>query len=244
MRHTLAAMTLAGAACLPAASAMAYPIDCAIFLCLAGGWPASTECSAARAEFIRRITPFPIEPPLQIWRCPMQASFRDKDRATEKLFDIAFRDRHQRYPSSAWLLNHPLTQADAGSVPFAPFDGGAGRDGAALEMVQAIPNPDRKADIDISDPDFDFVRSIKVWHVRGFQQSKKDEGCRRYQSTDVGSYGEQGEFHWSDAPAGAVPESFVFRNGYGTDCPLAGVRAVFVEWRDYQGNYGFEQVDY
>lgn len=51
--------------------ASAYPIDCAILLCLAGGFPASGECSAARAEFLRRVTPWPIEPPLQVWRCPM-----------------------------------------------------------------------------------------------------------------------------------------------------------------------------
>ena len=51
----------------------AYPIDCAILLCLAGGFPASAECSAAKLEVIRRITPFPIEPPLQLWNCPMRA---------------------------------------------------------------------------------------------------------------------------------------------------------------------------
>lgn len=55
------------------ASAQTYPIDCAILLCLAGGWPASTECALARAEFIRRATPVPVEPPLQIWRCPMRS---------------------------------------------------------------------------------------------------------------------------------------------------------------------------
>lgn len=51
--------------------AQSYQIDCAILLCLAGGFPASAECSAAHAEMIRRITPWPIEPPLQLWRCPM-----------------------------------------------------------------------------------------------------------------------------------------------------------------------------
>ncbi len=51
--------------------AVAYPIDCAIILCLAGGFPASAECSAAKAEVIRRITPIPVEPPLQLWNCPM-----------------------------------------------------------------------------------------------------------------------------------------------------------------------------
>ena len=52
-------------------AAKAYQVDCAILLCLAGGWPASAECAHARAVFIRRITPWPLEPPLQIWRCPM-----------------------------------------------------------------------------------------------------------------------------------------------------------------------------
>ncbi|WP_273794973.1 hypothetical protein [Brucella intermedia] len=54
------------------ANAIQYPIDCAIVLCMAGGFPASTECLAAKAEVVRRITPIPVEPPLQIWRCPMQ----------------------------------------------------------------------------------------------------------------------------------------------------------------------------
>lgn len=65
-----------GAACASAAlasaqPAQAYPIDCAILLCMAGGFPASAECSAAKAEVIRRITPWPVEPPLQLWNCPM-----------------------------------------------------------------------------------------------------------------------------------------------------------------------------
>jgi len=53
------------------AVASGYPIDCAILLCLAGGFPASSDCAAAKIEMIRRITPFPIEPPLQLWNCPM-----------------------------------------------------------------------------------------------------------------------------------------------------------------------------
>ena len=63
--------TGAVAASLLAGPVAAYPIDCAILLCLAGGFPASAECSAAKAELIRRITPWPVEPPLQLWRCPM-----------------------------------------------------------------------------------------------------------------------------------------------------------------------------
>lgn len=60
--------TLIGAPVQPVA---AYPIDCAILLCLAGGFPPSAECTAAKAEMIRRITPWPVEPPLQLWNCPM-----------------------------------------------------------------------------------------------------------------------------------------------------------------------------
>lgn len=70
---TASAISLAAAMTLGATAteSKAYPIDCAILLCLSGGWPASAECSAAKAEVIRRITPTPIEPPLQIWRCPI-----------------------------------------------------------------------------------------------------------------------------------------------------------------------------
>ena len=68
-----AACALAGATA-SVSPAQAYPIDCAILLCMAGGFPASVECSRAKAEVIRRITPWPVEPPLQLWRCPMGIS--------------------------------------------------------------------------------------------------------------------------------------------------------------------------
>jgi len=55
-------------------AAQSYPIDCAILLCLAGGFPTSAECTAARIEMIRRVTPWPVEPPLQLWNCPLRAS--------------------------------------------------------------------------------------------------------------------------------------------------------------------------
>lgn len=80
MNRLLASLAVASTAATIAATtapAVAYPIDCAIFLCMAGGFPPSAECSAAKAEVIRRITPWPVEPPLQLWRCPMSV-----DRAT------------------------------------------------------------------------------------------------------------------------------------------------------------------
>ncbi len=112
--------------------AAAYPVDCAILLCLAGGWPSSAECAHARAVFIRRITPWPIEPPLQIWNCPMRASFR-KPAVLERMIAIS----------------------DATSVPMLPM-GPASDDGVALRVAG-------QADVDISDPAFDFIRSIRVF---------------------------------------------------------------------------------
>ena len=44
----------------------AYDIDCAIILCMAGGFPPSAVCSAAYAEMIRRITPWPSLPPFGV----------------------------------------------------------------------------------------------------------------------------------------------------------------------------------
>ena len=108
--------------------AAAYPVDCAILLCLAGGWPASAECAHARAVFIRRITPWPVEPPLQIWNCPMRASLDREKAPMERLFEIATRKEGVLRPQSS---------ADS------PTE---------LHLVQD------RADVDISDPVYDFVR--------------------------------------------------------------------------------------
>lgn len=71
-KFTMLVGAMAAAVSMTAAQpAAAYPIDCAILLCLAGGFPPSTECAAAKAKMIQRITPWPIEPPLQLWNCPL-----------------------------------------------------------------------------------------------------------------------------------------------------------------------------
>ena len=97
------------------AEAQSYQIDCAILLCLSGGWPASVPCARARAEFIRRITPWPIEPPLQIWRCPMGAAF-EVDPSTlkpDRIYDILMDDAspQQSFPTQ------PLTDFDMEPQP-------------------------------------------------------------------------------------------------------------------------------
>jgi hypothetical protein len=91
--------------------AAAYPVDCAILLCLAGGFPASEPCNAAYAEMIRRITPWPIEPPLQLWRCPMSAGLDGRPEGASRVFEASF----QQPPQMTELLQakpvHRLWQA-------------------------------------------------------------------------------------------------------------------------------------
>jgi hypothetical protein len=190
--------------------AQAYPVDCAILLCLAGGWPASAPCAHARAVFIQRISPWPIEPPLQIWRCPMGASFNaPATRAPiERLYDIAFREK-------------PRTNDLPLFVP-----------------VQAA----EQADIDISGDAFDFVRSIRVYHIQYRQGESEKFGCRIQDQTRLGDYGIQGEFRWRASSAGAVPKATGF--SIPDDCANYFYRGVIVDWRDHDGNYGFEEVRY
>ncbi|WP_306587830.1 hypothetical protein [Gemmobacter fulvus] len=202
---------------------MAYPVDCAILLCLAGGWPASAECAHARAVFIRRITPWPIEPPLQIWRCPMRASGKAEARPIDRLIDIAFRTE-----------SLPLETTRSNTADF-----------------QRVRD---QADVDISDPAFDFIRSIRVFHIERAMQYWRggdNDICYQAQSVQLGSYGTHGDFNWHRSHVGEVPPTFEGLQGWrrfesydSASCPRINQRAVFVEWRDHEGNYGSEQVNY
>ncbi|WP_299628692.1 hypothetical protein [uncultured Tateyamaria sp.] len=233
--------------------AQSYQIDCAILLCLSGGWPASVPCAHARAEFIRRITPWPVEPPLQIWRCPMGAAYKaDPDFLTsERIYEIIF-----ELDQSAPLQSFPVADID-GSLAGAPAptfpkphpavlhvtgnDATLLPEGSALQLVQD------RADIDISGPEFNFVRSIRVFQTqaRQWESGGEDGGdCNRYASVRLGSYGPQGGYGWTGSSIGALPDAHIGVERYGDHCPGIWHRSVFVEWRDYEGNYGFEQVNY
>lgn len=205
------------------------PIDCAILICLSGGWPASAECSAARAEFIRRITPWPIEPPLQIWRCPMGSSINlvpsNQSTAPNLKGEVV-------EPESA------VFRQSGGTAQRLPKD-------TMLQLVQGFSGGNGTADIDISGPEFDFVRSIRVFHVRMAMQSENDKnGCSRWASVELGTYGTQGDFRRRASSPSALPEAHTGMEGYGLNCPNIFHRSVFIDWRDYEGNYGFEQVNY
>ncbi|MTH66218.1 hypothetical protein HmaOT1_19565 (plasmid) [Haematobacter massiliensis] len=103
-----------------------------------------------------------------------------------------------------------------------------------------------RADIDISGPEFNFVRSIRVYDVRHAWQreSGEDGDCNRSATVVLGSYGTQGDFSWSTSSPAALPAAHVGLEGWGEHCPGIWHRSVFVEWRDYSGTYGFEQVNY
>jgi len=216
LRNTAAAATVTLSSLLSsAAPAHTYPVDCAILLCLAGGWPASAPCAHARAEFIRRITPWPIEPPLQIWRCPMGASFKDPAPRSplRRLHNVAVRGQPAARPP---------------------------HDPPRVLPVQA----DEQADIDISDDAFDFVRSIRVYHIQFSQRVNEKGDCIRSDSARLGLYGLQGDYRWTRASVGQVPPASPLPDLNPDQCRGVSYRAVFVDWRDHQGNYGFEEVRY
>lgn len=121
-----------------------------------------------------------------------------------------------------------MTGGDAAPLP----------EGFALRLVQ------NRADIDISGPEFNFVRSIRVFDARFVRQRETRDDCSRSQNVRMGSYGTQGDFRWTRSSVGALPEAHVGTERYGETCPSVFHQSVFVEWRDYEGNYGFEQVNY
>jgi hypothetical protein len=250
--------TIALAATPHQAWAQSYPIDCAILLCLSGGWPASVPCARARAEFIRRITPWPVEPPLQIWRCPMGASFEvDPDAmSTTRIWDALLADMEiplQSYPSAP-LPDDGLALAAQPAV-LRHESGGAAMplpEGFSLQLAQDYINEEGRADIDISDPAFNFVRSIRVYDINWWEydheNDKGDHTCRRWgQKVRLGIYGTQGDFAWRNAHVTQATNQpwLGFSTRQDESCAYAGrFRGVAVEWRDYEGNHGYEVVRY
>lgn len=224
------------------ASAQSYQIDCAILLCLSGGWPSSAPCSRARAEFIRRITPWPIEPPLQIWRCPMGASYSTDpvSRSLPQLFEAHFEFISPTDQSTSTPDHQVSITAQLRTLGLAQQEATDLSTRLALRLVQD------RADIDISGPEFNFVRSIRVFDVRYARQreSGRDGDCNRSALVQLGTYGTQGDFSWQRSSTSALPPAHIGLERWGQNCPSIYHRSVFVDWRDYEGNYGFEQVNY
>tara|TARA_R110002049_G_C8998163_1_gene549634 strand:+ start:283 stop:804 length:522 start_codon:yes stop_codon:yes gene_type:complete len=103
-----------------------------------------------------------------------------------------------------------------------------------------------RADIDISGPEFNFVRSIRVFDVRYAQQYQAgSEGdCERSAVVALGTYGTQGDFSWRRSSVANLPNVHVGLESWGDNCSRIHHRSVFVDWQDYEGNYDYEQVNY
>ena len=235
------------------APADAYPIDCAIFLCLAGGWPNSQDCNAARAEFIRRITPLPVEPPLQLWRCPMGVtsgstgmspmqrleaiksssanSFPElpgRNNNTSQIVEVSF-------SANSWSTREVTNVSErmnleTNETPLAT----AGAESPA-------PPESTLANVSLSSPEFDVVRSIRVWHVRHYSYKVRErEGpCETRLDMDVGTYDDNASFSWSDRAPGPRPSWLPLHR----QCPNY-YRGVGVEWSDSFGRYGYMLASY
>ena len=230
-----AAVSAAAIFSAPREANAAFNVDCAMLLCLAGGWPKSAECTLAYATFIRRVTPWPIEPPLQIWRCPMGASYEGElTNPMQRLYEAIFPDAQLPMQS----IRTSSQEAVLAPIPAVFRDPEYRPDAASILQLAA----GQGADVDISDPIYDFVRSIKVWDVRSWRHTdSREDGCREWGSISLGTYGAQGDFSWRRAASAETPSWVILSKS----CPTRGaVRGVGVEWTDYAGNHGYEWVSY
>lgn len=162
-------------------AARAYDMDCAIMLCMAGGFPTSAVCSAAYAEMIRRITPWPVRPPFGI--CTYTA------------------------------------------------------------MPVQLGGPGGNEDLDISTPDFGWLRRTRVLWFRG--TSYKDDSEPRKWDWSIHSCDHENDncsvlfqINRSRTP---WPVDFVSENGQSISYPEADgrpgsfLRAVMIEFGDHAG---------
>ena len=149
----------------------------------------------------------------------------------------------------------PLPAIAAHSWPETPVEPHT----AVLQIIDARPSEitmpllhliqSQGADIDISDPAFDFVRSIRLYHVEYAYARESDKGeCRTGSSVRLGLYGEQGDFRWYRSSVSALPDAHHGLEGFNSgQCSGSWGyrhRSVFVDWRDHEGTYDYEQVNY
>lgn len=218
----------------------AYPIDCAILLCMAGGFPASAECAAAKAEVIRRVTPVPVEPPLQLWRCPLNAGHSSPAGQGPAL--RIFRAAAQFSGDTEGDALPPLT------IKASPLMLSGPTDEAREQLFRAATEG---GTVDLNDPALRFIRTIRVFHVSLAWQrltGKDDDNCRQNSTVRLGTYAADGAFRWHSSRIEALPPAHVGLERWGQMrnpvCPGIFHRSVFIEWNDYFGNYGYEQIRY
>ena len=148
--------------------------------------------------------PWPVEPPLQIWRCPLGASHEidHQPNSAGRTFEVHFGTEGESPQKSLPTFKYGQAVGSRESLLRSPD--------AAKELVraaQAFHLVQERADVDISGPEFNFVRSIRVFDVRYARQyeSGRDEDCNRSAIVVLGTYGTQGEFAWQNSTISALP---------------------------------------
>jgi hypothetical protein len=86
------------------------------------------------------------------------------------------------------------------------------------------------------------VRSIRVFEITYQQRHSSDGDCSSWESVYLGTYGAQGKFSRRRSSLSAVPAASDL--SVPADCRGYQHRSVFVEWRDFEGSYGHEEVHY
>lgn len=206
IRRALAAVLAAAASFTFGPPAAAYPVDCAILLCLAGGFPPSEPCLRAKVVMMQRIMSFPFQPPLQIWNCPLRVSV-GASRQEPVVSEIGMRG------NGDW----------------------AGNSGQLITPIAG-------SDLDISGPEFAFLRSLRVTRIQYRQQAGKESTCTRDARVAVGRYDNQAEFAWEVGRTSDIPKASAFRPASG--CAPYAYRSIMIDWQDVEGGYGFEEVRY
>ena len=210
-------------------NAAAYSTDCAILLCMAGGFPSNTVCNLAYAEVIRRVTPFPIEPPLQVWRCPMGLADNNK---TKYLFG---NNRYRILPAK-YARHQKYSQDISKAKNAAPVFNRLAQ--IKQDFVDSTKDPKKVSD---------FITSIKVWDVRQYNHVKrrKKEGCIESYDIRLGTYDVKGNFTWRSTTPKSVP-SFMIPNKSCVYDVYGGtvIRAVGFNWNDFNGGRGEEKINY
>ena len=221
----------------------AYPIDCAILLCLSGGWAyPSPDCAGAQIEFMRRITPWPIEPPVHIWNCPLKSRYNEQQTVSpmQRLYDINFPEGHIPIPLSA-----PATvPAVYDQVVNDETDRLLRLIGSAGGTEGDLSSSNQTADVDISSATFDFLRSIKVYDIR-YKIKKTDTGyCYETGIANIGTYGMQGDFGWDELGFDEAPNWAITNR----NCPNRGkervIRGVGIEWTSFNGVHDYDFITY
>lgn len=213
-------------------NASAYSVDCAILLCMAGGFPSNNVCNLAYATVVRRITPFPIEPPLQIWLCPLGL-------ANNIDFKSPYGNLKYELQSAnfEWKKEYPQSRSNAEIV------------NSISSQLSKVIGTKQVALLDGSDSQeiSRFVQTIKVWDVRGYEHYYKDsdEECYETPFVNLGTYDSQGNFTWAktaskNTPEFVIPNKKCQRNRFS----IPPVRAVGLEWDDFENKHGQEVINY